>query len=148
LPVRRSLGQGPEVKGRQRPAGGAAGDARRGAGDAVADRAGHPERGGRVWAGRGRDAGAGGAAPPHGAAPVGRVVAGPPAVEGRGKTAGLSVPGVRAVLVDRLDRRGWDEDEIVRWPAWRRERNRCAAESHKERRAKLARRHGERQPAL
>ena len=57
-----------------------------------------------------------------------------------GKNPGLTVPEVRAVLVHLLDRRAWDEDEILRWSDWRRERNRRAAESHRKRRAKLARR--------
>jgi hypothetical protein len=58
------------------------------------------------------------------------------------------VPEVRAVLVYLLDRRAWDEAEIVRWSAWRRERNRRAAESHRRRRAKRRRRKRPRQPAL
>lgn len=47
---------------------------------------------------------------------------------------------VRAVLLHLLDVRAWDEDEILRWSEWRRDRNRRAAESHRKRRAKLVRR--------
>jgi hypothetical protein len=50
------------------------------------------------------------------------------------------VPEVRAVLLHLLDARAWDEDEILRWSDWRRDRNRRAAESHRKRRAKLVRR--------
>ena len=39
---------------------------------------------------------------------------------------------MRAVLVDLLDRRAWDEAEILRGSAWRRDRNRRAKESHHE----------------
>ena len=46
------------------------------------------------------------------------------------------MPEIRAVLVYLLDRRAWDEAEILRWSAWRRERNRRAAVSHEKRRAK------------
>lgn len=50
------------------------------------------------------------------------------------------MPEVRAVLLHLLDGREWDEAEIIRWSDWRRERNRRAAESHRKRRARLARR--------
>jgi hypothetical protein len=52
----------------------------------------------------------------------------------------LTVPEVRAVLVFLLDQREWDEDEILRWSNWRRDRNRQAKESHVKRRTKLLRR--------
>ena len=58
------------------------------------------------------------------------------------------MPEVRAVLVYLLDRRAWDEAEIVRWSVWRRDRNRRAAESHRKRRAELARRRRKKLPAL
>jgi len=51
----------------------------------------------------------------------------------------MTVPEVRALLVHLLDVRQWDEAEILRWSAWRQERNRIAKECHrKRRRAKLA----------
>ena len=65
-----------------------------------------------------------------------------------GKTPGLTVPEVRAVLVYLLDRWRWDEAEILRWSAGRRDRNRRAAESHRKRRAAKARRGRPRDPAL
>jgi hypothetical protein len=53
----------------------------------------------------------------------------------------MTVPEVRALLVHLLDKRRWDEEEILRWSAWRQERNRIAKECHrKRRRAELARR--------
>jgi len=58
------------------------------------------------------------------------------------------VPEVRAVLVYLLDRRAWDEAAILRWSAWRRDRNRRAKASHARRRAKQARRRRAREPAL
>jgi hypothetical protein len=57
----------------------------------------------------------------------------------------MTVPEVRTLLDHLLDVRQWDEDEILRWSAWRRERNRIAKACHcKRRRAELARR--KRQP--
>ena len=53
----------------------------------------------------------------------------------------MTVPEVRALLVHLLDKRRWDEAEILRWSAWRQERNRIAKECHRKRRqAELARR--------
>jgi hypothetical protein len=53
----------------------------------------------------------------------------------------MTVPEVRALLVHLLDTRQWDEEEILRWSAWRQERNRIAKECHhKRRQALLARR--------
>jgi hypothetical protein len=46
----------------------------------------------------------------------------------------MTVPEVRALLHHLLDVRRWDDDEILRWSRWRRERNRRAAESHRKRR--------------
>lgn len=46
----------------------------------------------------------------------------------------MSVPEVRALLSHLLDVRVWDVAEILRWSEWRRERNRRAAVSHRERR--------------
>lgn len=58
------------------------------------------------------------------------------------------MPEVRAVLLHLLDARAWDEDEILRWSDWRRDRNRRAAESHRKRRAKLNQRQRKKKPAL
>jgi len=53
----------------------------------------------------------------------------------------MTVPEVRALLEHLLDTRQWDEKEILRWSAWRQERNRIAKECHaKRRRAEMARR--------
>jgi hypothetical protein len=60
----------------------------------------------------------------------------------------LSVPEVRAVLVHLLDRRGWDECEILRWSRWRQERNRIAKACHERRRAEQRRRRRKRKQAL
>jgi hypothetical protein len=46
----------------------------------------------------------------------------------------MTVPEVRALLVHLLDVRVWDLAEILKWSAWRRERNRRAAASHRKRR--------------
>src|SRR5579875_1205768 len=43
----------------------------------------------------------------------------------------MTVPEVRALLVHLPDTRQWDEDEILRWSAWRQERNRIAKECHR-----------------
>src|SRR5262245_9519851 len=53
----------------------------------------------------------------------------------------LTVPEVRALLRHLLDKRRWDATEILRWSAWRQERNRIAKQCHRKRRlAELARR--------
>jgi len=53
----------------------------------------------------------------------------------------MTVPEVRALLVHLLDKRRWDEAEILHWSAWRQERKRIAKECHRKRRqAELARR--------
>ena len=46
----------------------------------------------------------------------------------------MTVPEVRALLTHLLEVRVWDDDEILAWSEWRRERNRRAAESHRKRR--------------
>ena len=46
----------------------------------------------------------------------------------------MTVPEVRALLVHLLEVRAWDVAEILRWSAWRQERNRRAAASHRKRR--------------
>jgi hypothetical protein len=46
----------------------------------------------------------------------------------------MTVPEVRALLVHLLEVRAWDVAEILRWSAWRQERNRRAAVSHRKRR--------------
>ena len=46
----------------------------------------------------------------------------------------MTVPEVRALLVHLLEVRVWDVAEILRWSAWRQERNRRAAVSHRKRR--------------
>ncbi len=46
----------------------------------------------------------------------------------------MTVPEVRALLVHLLEVRAWDAAEILRWSAWRQERNRRAAVSHRKRR--------------
>jgi hypothetical protein len=46
----------------------------------------------------------------------------------------MTVPEVRALLVHLLEVRSWDVGEILRWSAWRQERNRRAAASHRKRR--------------
>ena len=58
------------------------------------------------------------------------------------------MPEVRAVLLHLLDARAWDEDEILRWSDWRRDRNRRAAESHRKRRTKMNQRQRKKKPAL
>ena len=89
LLVRRSLGQEPEVKYHRTnapaevPLATVAGDPV----EAVEHRAGLPERQGRVRAGRVRDAGVGGVAPPHGPVGAGPVVPGPAAGPVRGEKA-------------------------------------------------------------
>ncbi len=60
----------------------------------------------------------------------------------------LSVPEVRAVLVHLLDRRAWDEREILHWSRWRQERNRIARACHERRRAEQRRRSRRRKQAL
>lgn len=64
----------------------------------------------------------------------------------------MSVPEVRALLVHLLEVRAWDVGEILRWSAWRRERNRRAAASHRKRRLAVLRQRGvksrAREPAL
>jgi hypothetical protein len=53
----------------------------------------------------------------------------------------MTVPEVRALLEHLLDKRCWDEPEILYWSAWRQERNRIAKECHRKRRqTELARR--------
>ena len=53
----------------------------------------------------------------------------------------MTVPEVRALLVQLLDVRQWDEAEILHWSEWRQARNRVAKECHRKRRqAELARR--------
>ncbi len=53
----------------------------------------------------------------------------------------MTVPEVRALLVHLLDKRQWDEAEILYWSAWRQQRNRIAKICHRKRRqAELARR--------
>jgi hypothetical protein len=55
----------------------------------------------------------------------------------------MTVPEVRALLQHLLEKRVWDEPEILAWSTWRQERNRIAKESHRRRRrlelAKLSR---------
>lgn len=46
----------------------------------------------------------------------------------------MTVPEVRALLVHLLDVRVWDRAEILTWSRWRRERNRRADASHRNRR--------------
>ena len=64
----------------------------------------------------------------------------------------MSAPEVRALLTHLLEVRAWDVGEILLWSAWRRERNRRAAVSHRKRRlAELRRRRAKsraREPAL
>jgi hypothetical protein len=63
----------------------------------------------------------------------------------------MTVPEVRALLVHLLEVRVWDVAEILEWSAWRQERNRRAAVSHRKRRlAELRRRKRSRtrEPAL
>jgi hypothetical protein len=63
----------------------------------------------------------------------------------------MTVPEVRALLVHLLEVGVWDVAEILGWSAWRRERNRRAAASHRKRRlAELRRRkrNRSREPAL
>jgi hypothetical protein len=64
----------------------------------------------------------------------------------------MSVPEVRALLTHLPDVRVWDTGEILRWSAWRRERNRRAAVSHRKRRRAARRQCGVRsrvrEPAL
>ena len=73
---------------------------------------------------------------------------------GRGwgeKEPGMTVPEVRALLVHLLEVRAWDVAEILRWSAWRQERNRRAAASHRKRRLAERRRRQRsraREPAL
>ena len=58
----------------------------------------------------------------------------------------MSVPEVRALLGHLLEVRQWDTAEILRWSAWRRERNRRAAASHRKRRQAKQNDQGQRQP--
>jgi hypothetical protein len=63
----------------------------------------------------------------------------------------MTVPEVRALLVHLLEVRAWDVAEILRWSAWRQERNRRAAAGHRKMRlAKLqeVERSRAREPAL
>jgi hypothetical protein len=46
----------------------------------------------------------------------------------------MTVPEVRALLQHLLEKRVWDEREILIWSVWRQERNRIAKESHRRRR--------------
>jgi hypothetical protein len=46
----------------------------------------------------------------------------------------MTVPEVRALLQHLLEKRVWDEPEILAWSTWRQERNRIAKESHPKRR--------------
>jgi hypothetical protein len=46
----------------------------------------------------------------------------------------MTVPEVRALLVHLLEVRDWDVAEVLAWSAWRQERNRRAAASHRKRR--------------
>ena len=46
----------------------------------------------------------------------------------------MTVPEVRALLQHVLEKRAWDEEEILAWSAWRQERNRIAKECHRKRR--------------
>ncbi len=46
----------------------------------------------------------------------------------------MTVPEVRALLTHLLEVRVWDDDDILGWSEWRRERNRRASESHRKRR--------------
>lgn len=51
----------------------------------------------------------------------------------------MTAPEVRALLQHLLDERKWDDEEILAWSAWRRQRNRIAKACHrKRRRAELA----------
>jgi hypothetical protein len=63
----------------------------------------------------------------------------------------MTVPEVRALLTHLLEVRAWDVAEILRWSAWRQERNRRAAASHRKRRRAERRRRQRsktREPAL
>jgi len=62
----------------------------------------------------------------------------------------MTVPEVRALLTHLLEMRLWDDDEILAWSQWRRERNRRAEESHRQRRLAELRppRSKKKQPAL
>ena len=62
----------------------------------------------------------------------------------------MTVPEVRALLVHLLEVRAWDVAEILTWSAWRQERNRRAAASHRKRRLAERRRQRSRirEPAL
>ena len=63
----------------------------------------------------------------------------------------MTVPEVRALLVHLLEVRAWDVAEILRWSAWRRERNHRAAVGHRKRRLAERRRRKRsraREPAL
>ena len=52
----------------------------------------------------------------------------------------MTVPEVRALLQHVLEKRAWDEDEILAGSTWRHECNRIAKECHrKRRRRELAR---------
>ena len=46
----------------------------------------------------------------------------------------MTVPEVRALLIHLLEVRAWDVAEVLKWSAWRQERNRRAAASHRKRR--------------
>ena len=63
----------------------------------------------------------------------------------------MSVPEVRALREHLLEVREWDIGAILRWSAWRRERNRRAAVSHRKRRRAALRRDAKsraKEPAL
>ena len=48
----------------------------------------------------------------------------------------MTVPEVRALLQHVLEKRAWDEDDILARSAWRQERNRIAKECHRKRRGR------------
>lgn len=53
----------------------------------------------------------------------------------------MTVSEVHVLLVHLLDKRCWDEAEILHWSAWRQERSRIDKECHRKRRlAEMARR--------
>jgi hypothetical protein len=61
----------------------------------------------------------------------------------------MTVPEVRALLQHLLEKRVWNEPEILTWSVWRQERNRIAKESHcKRRRLELAKLSRARKEAL
>ena len=49
----------------------------------------------------------------------------------------MTVPEVRALLIHLLEVRAWDLAEILRWSAWRQERNRRVTASHRMRDRRL-----------